>query len=234
MLTRYGQLGSTTAPHRQRGISLVELLVGLTVALVVVAGAAAFSASQLSDTRRLLAETQVQQDLRAAADIITRELRRVGSNAYLNQALASVWTAATPAYGTNQTDIVISGGSQVDYRYNRSPGATLVTFGFRLNSNTIEYNLDGGGWQALTDAKVLKVTNFSITRTNGPAVQLPCPKACPGGGTGCFPSSQVRQLAVNIEGEAVADPNVKRSIQTTIRVRNDTVSTGSSPQVCPA
>ena len=61
-----------------RGMSLVELMVGITVGLLVVAGASLLVSSQLSENRRLLLETQVQQDLRATADIIARQLRRSG------------------------------------------------------------------------------------------------------------------------------------------------------------
>ena len=63
---------------RQRGLSIVELMVGIAVGLFVVAAASTLVATQLSDNRRLMLETQVHQDLRAAADIITREVRRSG------------------------------------------------------------------------------------------------------------------------------------------------------------
>lgn len=217
----------------QQGLSLVELMVGLAVGLLVVAGATMVSATQISDTRRLLLETQLQQDLRAAGDIITRELRRSGSSAYGNQSLANVWNTSSPAYAVNTADIAISGGTQVNYQYRRTSGASLNPFGFRLSSGVIEYNLDGTSWQALTDAKVLRVTNFTVTRTDGPAVQLPCPKECSGGGTACFPTWQVRELTVVIDGQAVADASVQRSIRTAARVRNDVLATSGLAQVCP-
>ena len=54
------------------------MMVGIAIGLFIVAGAVALVATQLGENRRMLLETQVQQDLRAAADIITRELRRGG------------------------------------------------------------------------------------------------------------------------------------------------------------
>jgi type IV pilus assembly protein PilW len=221
-------------PAAQRGLSLVELMVGLAVGLLVVAGAAMVSAAQLSDTRRLLLETQLQQDLRATGDLITRELRRSGSSAYGNQSLANVWSTSSPAYAVNTADITITGGTEISYKYRRAAGASLNAFGFRLNNGVIEYNLDGTSWQALTDAKAMQVTNFSISRTDGPAVQLPCPKECSGGGTACFPTWQVRELAVAIDGSAVADPSVQRSIRAAVRVRNDVLAASGLTQVCPA
>ena len=61
------------AATSQRGMSLVELMVGITVGLFIVAAATTLMANQLSDNRKLLVETQIQQDLRASMDIITRQ-----------------------------------------------------------------------------------------------------------------------------------------------------------------
>ncbi len=223
----------------QRGLSLVELMVGIAIGLVVVAGATLVASSQISDTRRLLLETQLQQDLRAAADIITRELRRAGSNAYSNQALDAVWLPTNPNLtGASNPYATLGYGSMsgtpsdaIDYSYYRTSGAT-GNFGFKLASGTIEFNLDGTGWQALTDARVLRVTAFTVTQNDGPEVQLPCPRDCPissGGGTSCFPTWQTRELVVDIAGVAVADPTVQRSIRTVTKLRNDRRKINLSP-----
>ena len=60
----------------QFGYSLVELMVGITIGLFIVAATSLMISTQLSGNRRMLLETQLNQDLRATADIITRELRR--------------------------------------------------------------------------------------------------------------------------------------------------------------
>ena len=63
----------------QRGLSLVELLVGLALGLLVVAGGAALLARQhLREHRALLLEARLMQDLRTAADLVARDLRRAG------------------------------------------------------------------------------------------------------------------------------------------------------------
>ena len=64
--------------RHSRGISLVELMVGIAVGMIVVAGASVMLVNQVNEHRRLMLETQVQQDLRASADLILRELRRAG------------------------------------------------------------------------------------------------------------------------------------------------------------
>jgi type IV pilus assembly protein PilW len=85
----------------------------------------------------------------------------------------------------------------------------------------------GGGWQALTDANTLRVTNFVLRLTNR-AVALNCFNECPGGGTACYPQQTVRDITVLIEGTAVHDAAVRRGAQSTARLRND-VLTGACP-----
>ena len=67
-----------------RGLSIVELMVGITIGLFILAGASMVLTTQLGDNRRLLLEAQVQQDLRVASDLISREIRAAGywGNAY--------------------------------------------------------------------------------------------------------------------------------------------------------
>jgi uncharacterized protein YneF (UPF0154 family) len=60
-------------------MSIVELMVGVAIGLLIVAAATLMMSGQLSENRRLLVEAQLQQDLRAAADIMTREIRRTGA-----------------------------------------------------------------------------------------------------------------------------------------------------------
>jgi prepilin-type N-terminal cleavage/methylation domain-containing protein len=219
-----------TPRSRQHGLSLVEMMVGLAVGLLVVAGATMVVTSQLGDNRRLLLETQLQQDLRASSDIITRDLRRAGG--WADTASLGLWSpsaaatsnpysAATPASGVT--------ASQVDYAYFRAPGAPTV-YGFRLNNGVLQ-SLLGGTWQDLTDARVMTVTTFNIAAREGPPQQTPCPKLCPGlpaPATACWPAVSVRDFVVDITAQSVADPAVQRSLSTTVRVRNDLV-TGACP-----
>ena len=66
------------AQRRQRGMSIIEMLVGVVVGLLVVAGASKLMIDSFGENRRLLLETRVNQDLRAAADLIARDIRRAG------------------------------------------------------------------------------------------------------------------------------------------------------------
>lgn len=215
----------------QRGLSLVELLVGVAVGLFVVAATAMLAATQLTENRRMLLEAQVQQDLRATADIITRELRRAGSWQAADQGVWSPGLAQQP--NTNLTIAPLSGSAtEVSYQYNR-PGLAQGITGFRLQGGTIESDSQSpGNWQQLTDSRTLLITGFTVTprHVDGPELppvqKLPCPKTCPlpGGPTDCWPTVQVREYQIDISGRAVSDAAVQRTVRTVARLRTEAPS----------
>lgn len=220
----------------QRGLSLVELMVGIAIGLIVVAAASLVVSTQLSDNRRLLLETQLQQDLRASADIITRELRRSG---YWNVAQRGVWydddpdptvlanafAPVTPASGV---------ATQVDFRYMRRPG-DQGPFGFKLEGGAIKSYL-GAAWQQLTDAQVMLVTAFNVTSDDPQSFQLTCPRLCADGTQDCWPVLTMRNLRVDITAQSRSDPSVQRTLTARSRVRNDLVQFNDPidpTKVCP-
>jgi type II secretory pathway component PulJ len=224
----------------QLGLSLVELMVGIAVGLFVVAAAAMLVSSHLNDNRRLLLETQVQQDLRAAADIIARELRRAG---HWQTAEKSVWTPdvalqLSPDWTPNTAlqlslngNLAPSAGeaTQVNFAYTRSNGDS-GPFGFKRDVAVLKTLLGEGGWQELTDSRMLRITGFTVTPIDE-TLPLSCPKLCDDLTEACWPTLTVRKLVVDITGEAVSDPAVKRSLRSVVRLRNDWVD---PTKACPA
>ena len=219
-----------TAVRRRiaRGLSLVELMVGVAVGLMVVAGASFVAVNQLSDNRRLLLETQVQQDLRAAADMVARDLRRAG---YWGAAQTGAWQGSDPTVAANPYVALTPSEAgapvaQVDFSYSRDLAEDNAVdddkerFGFKLEGGAIKM-LIGGVWQSMTDANVLEVTRFDV-RVDRQSVQQACFNECPGGGTACWPTLDVRRFTVDIAGRAVSDPAVQRSVRESVRLRNDT------------
>jgi prepilin peptidase dependent protein B len=212
---------------RQRGLSLVELMIGITVGLFVVAGASFMLSNQLHDGRRLMLETRVQQDLRAAADIVVRELRRAG---YSGSAAHAAWFRGTTGIQPSSYTTITAGDSQVSFRYgvdnDNNFVATDEQFGFRLAGGAIQFQLGGGNWQALTDTDTLVVNRFTITE-NVQTIDLNrfCARPCIATGvTTCGPQQIVRDYDIRIEGYAPSDRTVQRSLRAAVRPRNDPVS----------
>ncbi|MCK7493802.1 MAG: prepilin-type N-terminal cleavage/methylation domain-containing protein [Comamonadaceae bacterium] len=221
----------------QRGLSIVELMVGIAIGLLIVAASAMLVSGQLGDNRRLLLETQVQQDLRAASDIIVRELRRSGAR--VDAETGAVWTTEHVAT-CNRYATVTTGPDYVHFRYYRDANNN-GPIGFKLENHVLRaaVHVSAGvagtceqsseqpaNWQDLTDGRTLKVTRFVVTPTVT-SQQIPCAKLCPtpisppGDPRSCWPRLEVRQYQIEIDGEAASDSAVKRSISAVVRLRND-------------
>ncbi|HPO19085.1 MAG TPA: prepilin-type N-terminal cleavage/methylation domain-containing protein [Rubrivivax sp.] len=230
---------ATRRTQRQRGLSIVELMVGVAVGLFVVAAATMLVATHLADSRRLTLETQVQQDLRAAADIVTRELRRAGHWARAREGVGqpgtvNAYRAVLKDDGSAFADGETSTGVQFGYARSGIETAdnnaldSAEQLGFRLDNGVIQTHLGDAGWQALTDSATLNVTAFTLTMRAQP-VPLECAKPCPGGGTACYPQLVVRDITVDITGQAAHDSSVQRRLTSDVRLRNDAVIAGSCP-----
>lgn len=219
----------------QAGFTLVEVLVGLALALVVVAAGLALLAQQLREQRALLVEARLMQDLRVAADLVARDLRRAG---HWSDAGAGVWQAAEPPrtnpYAALAPESAASNAASYAYSRDATENHRLDAneqFGLRLRNGAIELQLGAGNWQALTDATLLTVTALQITPLEAAPIDLGalCAAPCPLGDTACAPRLQVRSLALRIDARAVRDASVTRSLLARVRLRNDNLA-----GACPA
>jgi len=225
------------APRRrpQRGLSVVEMMVGIAVGLFVVAVATLMVGSQLGENRKLLIDTQLQQDLRATADIITRELRRAGAWTDAETGVAS--TVLPSATQNPQTTITVSSSpGAVTYMYSRS-GVNPNSFGFRLANGAIEAQMaTTSGYQKLTDETTMVVDTFQITEQDSTAfttLPIACQKLCSDGTSNCWPTAVVRSLAFSITAHSASDTSVTRSINSTVRLRNDVLRFNNGTSYCP-
>jgi type IV pilus assembly protein PilW len=217
-------------------MSIVELMVGVAIGLLIVAAATLMMSGQLSENRRLLVEAQLQQDLRAAADIMTREIRRTGAMIE-PQSLQTVWfDGATLVQHNDIAASLAVGADHVDFAYMvDGPVSMQGPFGYRLNGTVIQSRMGGSGWQDLTDANVVEVLSLTTTPRASTAVRLPCTKLCPDVTSDCWPTVAVREVQVDITARAKRDTTVQRSLSTRARLRNDrlTFSNAGSDQMCP-
>ena len=212
------------------GVLLIELMIGITIGLLIAAAAVTFVAGHLNDNRRLLLESRLMQDLRTAADIITRDLRRAGywASASDGIALAGAGPVSSNPYVALAPSAAASGSVSFGYSRDATENGLVDSteqFGFRLRNGALEIQLGAGNWQALTDTGTLLVTAFRVTPTVQ-QVQLgdACAAACPLGSATCPPRLHVRSLAVEISGRALADAAVVRTVRSSVRLRADSMS----------
>lgn len=236
--------------QHQRGLSLVELLVGIAIGMIVLVGATQLFVNHVNNNRQLVLETRVNQDLRAAADLIARDVRRSG---YWGNATAAVIATATTApasspYGA-MTPTGTTGSTSITYNYSQGTENNALDsseqFGFRLtNSGVLQYLQGGTNWQDITDSSTLTVNTFSVTPVER---CLPQQQYCTGGSsstcssctldatTGCptnpaatacatCPFIHLRSFNIVLQGTSNADSRVVRRLEESVRVRNDQLS----------
>ena len=64
--------------HSQRGLSMIELMVGATIALFITAAGGTLLVGQLRDSSALMLDVRLTQELRNTSELIARDLRRAG------------------------------------------------------------------------------------------------------------------------------------------------------------
>ncbi|MDQ3060286.1 MAG: prepilin-type N-terminal cleavage/methylation domain-containing protein [Pseudomonadota bacterium] len=228
----------TSLLRHQRGFSIVELLIGVALGLFILGGALKLFGDYINNNRQLVLETRVNQDMRAAADLIARDLRRAGywgdsTAGVTGTALTSEYAAVSPT-GTAAT-------TQITYSYSQGEedndlDATTENFGFRLNSGALQY-LQGGSWQTMTDPNTLTVTAFTVTprqrcvplqqyctgasSSSCSACTLNATTGCPSASCATCPFLNVRSYDIALQGTSTTDSSVVRNLQETVRVRND-------------
>ncbi|MGM9480387.1 PilW family protein [Roseateles sp. NT4] len=243
--------------HRvQRGVSLVELMVGVTVGLIVTAGAALVATQQINEHRRLMLEVQLQQDLRVTAELLQRDLRRAG---YRGVPASGVWepergAGAIPAKEAASSPYTAASanpaGDEFYYRYARTvPGTTAINasnvvasneqFGIRWNSSTkalyLQLGMSNGqpNWQPITDPDLVLVQHFSanVATLNVPLDDL-CDPSCTAAGT--CPTQAVRLVNFTITAVARSDSRVRRTLNVSEKIRADAISGACPSAAAPA
>lgn len=238
------------APRHRRaaGLRLVELLVGITVGLLVAAGAAVVATRQVIEHRRLMLAVQIQQDMRAAADLIQQDLRRAGFRGLPSHgvweperaggtvpakpALASPYAAVTQtAPGRDlfyQYAKPLAGSGQINGSNQLAPNEQ---FGLRLANKTLYLQVglvnNLPNWQPITDPDVLEITEFRpvVTTQRVPLDDL-C--ICPAGVACTLPSLTIQRVDITLQAVARADPQLRRTVQVSEPIRADDLN-GACP-----
>ena len=223
--------------QRSRGVSIVELMIGITIGLFILAGASLVMTSQISDNRRLLLDTQVQQDLRAVSSLIVRDVRRAN---YYGLSHRKIWPSDLTQITVNPYSRLLPAASDgsSSLQYDRSlddqytaanndnnvvSNGERVTIALNSTNHTVEMTLGNSSAQALTDPNVLRVTNLSFTVVNR-ELAVPCGIDCPTvGPLGCPLMQRLRQVSFVIMAEAMNDSRVRRSMRETVHLQNDIV-----------
>ncbi len=157
-------------PQKSRGLTLVELLVATTVGLLVVAGASHVMLHAIQAQKQAASTMHVTQQLRAAADVMLRDVRRAGhwQDAAQGVALvprANVYQGITPTPADGRSPALAYAYSRdedgEDNRINTSGGRN-ERFGFDVVEGVLRSRV-GGTYQALTDPATVVVSSVQVS-----------------------------------------------------------------------
>lgn len=174
-------------PNNQLGVSIVELMVGIAVGMLIVAGVTAAYITTMRGGTDTLRSAKLNQTLRASMDVMVNDIRRAGF-------WGTATTTANPYTvrgGGSQTDIAIhNSGGCILFAYDAThlagntptPSTTPLSipesadfFGFRNTSSEIitrQGNSDGNftadcsgtsGWQGFTDSNDVIIDTLSFS-----------------------------------------------------------------------
>ena len=215
---------------RARGVSIVELLVATAIGLVVVAAAGSIVLAQHAASRRLQSEARLMHDLRTAADLVARDLRRAGH--WSAAAASAVRLGDEPAAANPHAALMPASGAAsavaLSFSTSSADAGGVVDdrdrFGFRLRGGAIELQFGARNWQTLTDATTLVVTAFTVEpHLEEISLEAFCERPCAAASATCPPRQQVRSFAITLAARSTTDAAVTRTLQTSVRTRNDVV-----------
>lgn len=218
-------------PRHQRGVSLTELLVGTALGLLVVAGTTTLAVGQVDQARRQTLAHRLQQDLRHAASLMERELRKAGhwgqalGGTAVDGATANPYAGVSLDAATATLTFALSREAQDNNIVDRADRS-----GFRLNrqDRSLQMLTGSGAWQTLTDPAVSRFGDDGLqidSRLTRTLLEGACPKGCEG--QGC-PAVTAQEVTLTLRASAAADPALRRELRSHVVLRNDTV-TGQCP-----
>ncbi|MEA3638503.1 MAG: hypothetical protein VBE63_01000 [Lamprobacter sp.] len=157
------QLIKARCRENDAGSSLVELMIGITIGMMIIASTLTIYATTGYGASATLGSAKLNVELRGAMDVMVEDIRRAGfgrDGATLTFMSSNSDIAVYDSDADNVNDCVV-------YSY-QPPSGVVTTFGFRIVENVVRMrnssaNLTGtvadcttaNAWEALTDANTV-------------------------------------------------------------------------------
>jgi prepilin-type N-terminal cleavage/methylation domain-containing protein len=167
----------------KRGFSLLEMTIAMALGALVLGAAVHLYSQGVNATWVVSQRAEMQQDFRAASNMLTKDLSLAGAGLGNNVQIALVTAAKTPVYGCDQTKCYINGAPQpfpkqgsTPYMYGLVPGYQIgpLMNGTATDATTVVYT-DNNFYLSCFNAKVTSATTvkFQINTGSVPPGCLP-------------------------------------------------------------
>ncbi|MEB6607657.1 PilW family protein [Aeromonas sanarellii] len=197
---------------KNRGFSLVELMVAMVAGLLLVAAVSALFATIIKSNRTAMQVSRLNQELQAVTDMIARDIQRAGYDASA-AAHTLVSGAASPfSFHSSSTADLASNCIRVKYDNNAdgvpdnnetrmySYSDSEKGVALKVGSTTTCVNLEG---TLLNTKDTIEITGLSFTEISGSV------------------STGARTIRLTISGNDIKSPALALTLQRDIKLRND-------------
>jgi len=217
-----------------KGFSLVELLVSMTIALIALAGVFSVFSHSVQANATSLKEIKLNQELRVILDVMGRDIRRAG---YWSQADGFT----DNPFSTNEKEISVTNLNCITYSYDINSDNVINhndNHGFKRVKNAIAIRkssatcTESGGhkWEAISDLNTLEITSLHFDLKKNVCLNLTnSARSCdltsmqgdtrPPGLSGDY-IEIMPVVVITLAGKLKADPSIADFLVETIALRN--------------
>ncbi|NNL94562.1 MAG: hypothetical protein HKO64_02985 [Xanthomonadales bacterium] len=232
---------SRVSANRQRGSSLMEVMISMGLSVVVSMSAVQLLGNTMGHSSKVIQSTQLSHALRASMHVITRDVRRAGYTANAMWCMANTvcvpdLTVDLPLGGSFDMPgaIVIDDNDDcIIFQLDRNHDGTVSADEYGAYRRSVSGNVgiletwtgdsapdcDAGhaSWTPVTERELVDIVAFSLD-TNDSFDEVVATDLL-----GNSTTQRVRRVHVSITGELINDDAVRLHIEDTIDVRNDIV-----------
>lgn len=225
------------------GFSLLDLMLGMALALIVLAGVSAVYITQVRNSSLSLKTLRLNADLQAMMDIMTAELRR---SAYWNAGAGGA--PLSNPFSSDMDNLDTATPACVRYSYDRDHDGQISAqerLGFKLQtisgikhlrmktSGPASLLCSSGNWESLSDGAVIAVDELVFDLSGSKCVNVTRALRTDAGGCAALLASaqsgdqlvEVRLLTLGLGGYLLADPSIRQRLNSAVRLRNERVFT---------
>jgi prepilin-type N-terminal cleavage/methylation domain-containing protein len=190
---------SDRSTKRESGFSLLEMMIAMALGLVVLGAAVQIYIQGVSATWKVTQRSEMQQDFRAAANILIKDLSLAGAGLG-NGAAIALPSATTPVYGCDQSGACYINGGSVNYP---TQGGTPYLYGLipGLNAGPTPTSSPAGHTDTVTVAytdTAFYLNCYTATVTaKGVVTFAPAASPTPWPTPGCLPTGVATPQAPN-------------------------------------
>lgn len=221
--------------RRQLGLSLVEFMVGSAIGLFLALALMTVLANSVTSYTKTQKLARLNQEMRAAMDLMAREIRRAGywgsPAPYGSGALAGVGFGA--GYDNPFATLDVATAGCIRFSYDNNGDGSLGTsapderFAFALDSGRVLMRSGNGAtgwdcsaaasnaWEPLTDNRSTTYTVLSFELAESDKIYV-------SGSTG--PNLRTRYVTIRLTAQSADDASIRQSLTESVKLVNDLYS----------